>query len=86
MKDVLDTLFDTYCGRPQGTAEQERITANHQMLIKRLGRKDRRLVLRIIDDKDMLMEIVSLRAFRIGFEVAMKIFSEMETGSAEEDG
>lgn len=52
MKDILKVLYGNFYSKPQNTPQARRIEANHRIIIDHLSKADRRLVLRIIDDKD----------------------------------
>ncbi|MDE6259791.1 MAG: hypothetical protein K2M42_02845 [Oscillospiraceae bacterium] len=79
MNETLKTLYDRfYTPLPIPDARQEIEDAHHQ-LIQRLGKSDRKLVLRIIDAKDHIAAEQSIDSFICGFELAWKLSSELNS-------
>ena len=54
------------------------IEANHRMLIGRLDKPERKLVLRIIDDKDRIAGELSLDSIICGFKLAWRLANELD--------
>lgn len=77
MNDILQAIYDHFYSFPRNTPEEKRIEANHQRLIRRLRKQDRKLVLRIIDDKDMIANTVSLDSFIQGFRRAWTLSNQL---------
>lgn len=77
MNDILQAIYDHFYIFPRNTPQETRIEANHQRLIKRLRKQDRKLVLRIIDDKDMIANAVSLDSFIQGFRLAWMLSNQL---------
>jgi hypothetical protein len=77
MNDILQAIYDHFYTFPRNTPEAKRIEANHQRLIKRLKKQDRKLVLRIIDDKDLIANAVSLDSFIQGFQLAWTLSNQL---------
>jgi len=77
MENILQTIYDHFYTFPRNTPEEKRIEANHERLIKRLKKQDRKLVLRIIDDKDMVANSVSLDSFIQGFRLAWTLSNQL---------
>ena len=77
MNDILQVLYDRFYTFPRNTPEEKRIEANHQRLIKRLRKQDRKLVLRIIDDKDLIANSISLDSFIQGFKLAWMLSNQV---------
>ena len=77
MKSTLAELYWRFYEMPKDTTESERIASNHRLLMKRLNRQNRKLVLRIIDDKDLICETVSLDSFIQGFRLGMMLTNEI---------
>ena len=79
MNETLKTLYDRfYTPLSIPDARQEIEDAHHQ-LIQRLGKPDRKLVLRIIDAKDRVAEEQSIDSFISGFQLAWKLSSELNS-------
>jgi len=79
MNDILQAIYDHFYTFPRNTPEEKRIEANHQTLIKRLKKQDRKLVLRIIDDKDLIANAVSLDSFIQGFRLAWTLSNQINS-------
>jgi len=77
MENILQAIYDHFYTFPRNTPEEKRIKANHQRLIRRLRKQDRKLVLRIIDDKDMIANAVSLDSFIQGFRLAWMLSNQL---------
>ena len=70
MNDILKQLYDRfYTPLPMTEAEQE-IEDCHKQLIERLEKPERKLVLRIIDTQNHIIEERSLDSFLCGFRLA----------------
>ena len=74
---LLKDLYDCFCTPPELQAQKQEIDECHQALSKVLGKLERRLVLQIIDAKDRIAEDTSIDSFISGFELAWKLFMEL---------
>lgn len=77
MKSVLCEIYDCFYKRPKGIPQEQRISSNHRLLIKRLSKQNRKLVLRIIDDKNQICEDISLDSFIQGFRLGTRFANEI---------
>ena len=77
MNKLLKDLYDCFCTPPELAATKREIEECHRALIEALGKPERRLVLKIIDAKDHISEDTSLDSFISGFELAWKLFMEL---------
>lgn len=77
MDKILDALYDRFYEKPELTALQASVEANHDLLRERLGKSERKLVLRIIDDESAIANAFSLDSFLCGFELAWKLTNEL---------
>lgn len=78
MDNILKALYDHFCCQPENTPQEMRININHQLLRQRLSKRNRKLVLRIIDDKDQICTDVSLDSFICGFRLAWQIANQIQ--------
>lgn len=78
MNNILIAFYDHFYRMPEGTPQETRIKANHQLLRQRLSKRNRKLVLRIIDDKDLICSDVSLDSFICGFQLAWQISNQIQ--------
>jgi len=85
LDNILKALYDCFYCQPDDTPQEERIKANHLLLRQRLSKRNCRLVLRIIDDKDLICSNVSLDSFICGFRLAWQIANQIHNydGSSE---
>ena len=92
MNEALKSLYDRfYIPLPIAEYEQE-VETCHRQLIERLEKPERKLVLRIIDTQNHIIEERSLDGFLCGFELAWELVNELNhyqanrhLPSAEED-
>ena len=77
MHDTLKLLYDRfYTPLPMTEAEQE-IEFCHKQLIERLGKPERKLVLRIMDNQSLIAEERSMDSFVYGFKLAWELAYEL---------
>ena len=73
MNDTLKLLYDRfYTPLPMEETEQE-IETCHQQLIKRLEKSERKLVLRVMDAQNLMIEQRSVDSFICGFCLAWEM-------------
>lgn len=77
MEKILESLYDQFYKKPELAALQASVEANHNLLRERLGKPERKLVLRIIDDESAIANAWSLDSFLCGFELAWKLTNEL---------
>ena len=78
MNETLKSLYDRfYTPLPLVEYEQE-IEACHHQLIEQLEKPERKLVLRIIDTQNHIIEERSLDSFLCGFRLAWELANELE--------
>ena len=75
MNDYMTALFDRFCGCPgiDETAEAMRCRLSGQ-----LGKEQRRLLLRLVDQQNAYCEQAAMGAFVSGFRLAMEIARELK--------
>ena len=78
MDNILKALYDHFYNQQENTPQEARIAANHQLLRRRLSSQNRKLVLRIMDDKDLICSDVSLDSFICGFRLAWQISNQIQ--------
>lgn len=77
MNDTLKQLYNRfYTPLPMLEAEQE-IEFCHKQLIERLGKPERKLVLRIMDNQSLIAEERSMDSFVYGFKLAWELAYEL---------
>lgn len=77
MNETLKLLYDSfYTPFPMVESEQE-VETCHRQLIERLDKPERKLVLRIIDAQNLMMEQRSVDSFICGFRLAWEMANEL---------
>ena len=74
---LLNDLYDHFYTPPELPAQKQEIKECHRVLITTLDKPERRLVLRIIDAKDRIVEDTSIDSFISGFELAWQLSVEL---------
>ena len=77
MNKLLKDLYDCFYIPPELSAQKQEVEECHQALVDVLEKPERRLVLQIIDDKDRIVEDTSIDSFISGFELAWRLFAEL---------
>lgn len=77
MKTILEELQDSYNRFVPDTEIQEEIDKAHQALIRSLEKPERKLVLRIIDNKDLIAGARSRESFECGFWLAWRLCTQL---------
>ena len=77
MNETLRLLYDRfYTPLPMVESEQE-VENCHRQLIERLDKPERKLVLRIIDAQNLMIEQRSVDSFICGFRLAWEMANEL---------
>lgn len=74
---LLKELYDRFYTLPKHLSEQQEVEECHQALIKVMKKPERRLVLRIIDAQNHIIEDISIDSFISGFRLAWKLSAEL---------
>lgn len=78
MNDTLKLLYERFY-TPLPLAEYEKeVETCHRQLIERLEKPERKLVLRIIDTQNHIIEERSLDSFLCGFRLAWELDNELD--------
>jgi len=75
--ELLKAMYDCFYIPPELSTAKQEVVGCHQTLIDRLDKPERKLVLQIIDAKDRIAEDISIDSFISGFELAWKLFAEL---------
>ena len=81
--ELLKGLYDCFYTPPEISEQKEEVTACHKALIEVLAKPERKLVLRIIDAQDSIIELTSLDSFIAGFELAWRLSIELRNDESE---
>ncbi len=77
MDDILKILYANFYTPPKLAELKREIEDNHQLLIERLEKPERKLILRIIDAKDSVAGALSLDSFICGLKLAWRLANEL---------
>lgn len=77
MNKLLKDLYDCFYIPLELSAQKQEVEECHQALVDVLEKPERRLVLQIIDAKDRIVEDTSIDSFISGFELAWRLFAEL---------
>lgn len=75
----LQELYGYFYIPPDQTELKREIEECHQTLIERMEKPERKLVLKIIDTQDQIIETQCLDSFISGFELAWRLSNELNS-------
>ena len=75
---LLKGLYDCFYTPPELSEQENEVEECHKALIAALEKPERKLVLRIIDAQDSIIELTSLDSFIAGFELAWRLSIELQ--------
>ena len=76
--ELLKRLYDCFYTPPELSEQENEVEECHKALIETLEKPERKLVLRIIDAQDSIIEQTSLDSFTAGFELAWRLSIELQ--------
>lgn len=77
MKAILEELYDSYNSFVPDHSAQSEVDMAHQALIRSLEKPERKLVLRIIDNKDLIAGARAKESFECGFWLAWRLYTQL---------
>ena len=80
---LLKELYDYFYVRPELDEQENEVEECHKALIEALAKPERKLVLRIIDAQNLIIEQTSLDSFTAGFELAWRLSMELHNDENE---
>ena len=80
---LLKGLYDCFYTPPELSEQENEVEECHKALIAALEKPERKLVLRIIDAQDSIIELTSLDSFIAGFELAWRLSIELQNDENE---
>lgn len=81
--ELLKGLYDCFYTPPELFEQENEVEACHKALIEALAKPERKLVLRIIDAQNLIIEQTSLDSFTAGFELAWRLSIELQNDENE---
>ena len=82
-RKLLRALYDCFYTRPRFDEQENEVEECHKALIGALAKPERKLVLRIIDAQNLIIEQTSLDSFIAGFELAWRLLIELQNDENE---
>ena len=76
MHDYMKAMKELFCKEAESHHRRE-VNRLHSQLSQRLDRKNRRLLLHLMDEQELLLEETSLSAFTAGFRSAIGLAKEL---------
>ena len=76
--ELLKGLYDCFYTPAELSEQEEEVEECHKALIEALAKPERKLVLRIIDAQNLIIEQTSLDSFTAGFELAWRLSIELQ--------
>ena len=77
MKTILEELHDSYNNFSPDPAAQTEVDNAHQALIRSIEKPERKLILRIIDNKDLIAGARARESFECGFWLAWRLCTQL---------
>lgn len=77
MKTILEKLHDSYNNFVPDPTVQAEVDNAHQALIRSLEKPERKLILRIIDNKDLIAGARAKESFECGFWLAWRLCTQL---------
>ena len=81
--ELLKGLYDCFYTPPELSEQENEVEECHKALIAALEKPERKLVLRIIDAQNLIIEQTSLDSFTVGFELAWRLSAEVHNDENE---
>ena len=76
-RKLLRALYDCFYTRPRFDEQENEVKKCHKALIEVLAKPERKLVLRIIDAQNLMIEQRSVDGFICGFRLAWEMANEL---------
>lgn len=77
MDETMKALYDSFYTPLEMSELKQAVEANRDLLRDKLPVTERKLVLRIVDDLNMIVTDLSMDSFICGFKLAWKMASEL---------
>ena len=77
MTRMIERLYDNFYRLPNLMDEEQRICSNEALLKRCFSKWQKKILLRIIDDKNLVCQKTSLDSFEKGFRLGVKLTTEI---------
>lgn len=88
MPQIIERLYCSYYQKPAALEEKQRLNSNINLLKRNFSKWQKKILLRIIDDKDLICSIIAQDSFEHGFRLGVKLTTEVynpKGGISDED-
>ncbi|MFR1800759.1 MAG: DUF6809 family protein [Faecalispora jeddahensis] len=77
MPQIIEQLYCSIYHKPETLEEKHRLNSNISLLKRNLSKWQKKILLRIIDDKDLICAIIAQDSFEQGFRLGVKLTTEV---------
>ncbi len=77
MQQIIEQLYRNFYQKPNTAEEKQRLQSNISLLKRNFSKWQKKILLRIIDDKDLICSTVSKDSFEQGFRLGVKLTTEV---------
>lgn len=77
MAHIIERLYDSFYRRPKLMEEEHRLRSNEALLKRDFSKWQKKVLLRIIDDKNLICEKVSMDSFEKGLRLGLMLATEV---------
>jgi hypothetical protein len=88
MPQITQRLYPNFYQKPATPEEKRRLQSNISLLKRNFSNWQKKILLRIIDDKDLICAIIAQDSFEQGFRLGIKLMNELynpKGGISDED-
>ena len=77
MPQTIERIYCSFYKRPDTAEERRRLQSNISLLKRNFSKWQKKILLRIIDDKDLICSIIAQDSFEQGFRLGVKLTTEI---------
>lgn len=77
MVQIMEQFYDNFYRQPKFTEENRRLHSNEALLKRNFSKWQKKILLRIIDDKNLICDKVSLDSFKAGLCFGLRLTTEI---------
>lgn len=77
MPQIIEQLYRGFYQKPTTEEEKQRLQSNTSLLKHNFSKWQKKILLRIIDDKDLICAIIAQDSFEQGFRLGVKLTTEV---------
>lgn len=77
MPQIIEQLYRSFYHKPATLEEKQRLNSNISLLKRNFSKWQKKILLRIIDDKDLICTSIAQDSFEQGFRLGAKLTTEV---------